>query len=668
MLRCNASSTNYVNNSDKEFVASTIQAIGRCASNIPEVTDTCLTGLVRLLSNRNETVVAESVVMIKKLLQLKHKDKSQIIIQMTKILNKITVPMARASIILLVGEYVERVPKVAPDVLRIAAKSFTKEEDIVKLQIINLFAKLILVNPNQTQQLCQYVLNLAKYDQSYDIRDRARFLRPIVFPGEKVGQIVKHSKKILLASKPPPVLESSFKGHGEFIVGSLSHLINARASGYQELPEYPEVPPDPSVRNVEVEPLWEKSKSKSRSKKKSTFYSSESESDSASESESGSGSSGSSGSESESDEGGESVSKSSMESLPGSETESQESDDEGEKNERAKSRKKSESQSSIESKTSEESSDSDAESSESDSSQESDDAKQETPAKKVETKKSDDAPKNKRVSKPPTTDQLLSFDEDIPVAPVLNGPAHKNILSPSLVDDMKTLSLGVVQNGVAAVVQKVVTDFSQLRTYELLNKMAGRGLQAQYKFPRSPCLYSTTMVAVEITFTNSGSSCVENIHVGEKKVGLGLKIADFPKIESIGIGSTVTVSMGIDFKDTIQPVSFEICTTKSDKFTVKLKCPMGEQLHARPITENDFLTLQKKLSGMNESSLTVDIPQENCEERVLASKILGCASVAALPRNSSLNYYRFSGSATSSGVPVLITVELKEYGKRVGLR
>ena len=34
-------------------MASTIQAIGRCASNIPEVTDTCLTGLVKLLSNRD---------------------------------------------------------------------------------------------------------------------------------------------------------------------------------------------------------------------------------------------------------------------------------------------------------------------------------------------------------------------------------------------------------------------------------------------------------------------------------------------------------------------------------------------------------------------------------------------------------------------------------------
>jgi hypothetical protein len=40
--------------------------------------------------------------------------------------------------------------------------------------------------------------------------------------------------------------------HGEFMVGSLSHLMNARASGYQELPDFPEVPPDAAVRNVEV--------------------------------------------------------------------------------------------------------------------------------------------------------------------------------------------------------------------------------------------------------------------------------------------------------------------------------------------------------------------------------------------------------------------------------
>ena len=43
----------YVTSSDQEFAAATIQAIGRCASNIVEVTDTCLNGLVSLLANRN---------------------------------------------------------------------------------------------------------------------------------------------------------------------------------------------------------------------------------------------------------------------------------------------------------------------------------------------------------------------------------------------------------------------------------------------------------------------------------------------------------------------------------------------------------------------------------------------------------------------------------------
>ncbi|KAJ7389586.1 AP-3 complex subunit beta-2 [Desmophyllum pertusum] len=259
----------YISSPDKQFVASTIQAIGRCASNISEVTDTCLAGLVRLLSNRDEVVVAESVVVIKKLLQLKPKGNSEIIMHMAKLVDSITVPMARASILWLLGEYSERVPKVAPDVLRKMAKSFGSEEDIVKLQILNLGAKLFITNHKQTKLLCQYVLNLAKYDQSYDVRDRARFLRQLLIPSDTVdislcindkfemimgGHLSKHVKKIFLASKPPPLIESVFKDRQGFQVGSLSHMINLKASGYQELPQFPELAPDASVRNVEVSP------------------------------------------------------------------------------------------------------------------------------------------------------------------------------------------------------------------------------------------------------------------------------------------------------------------------------------------------------------------------------------------------------------------------------
>ena len=64
--------------------------------------------------------------------------------------------MARASILWLIGEYSDRVPKIAPDVLRKMAKEFISEEDIVKLQILNLGAKLYLTN---SKQVCR-VMNL----------------------------------------------------------------------------------------------------------------------------------------------------------------------------------------------------------------------------------------------------------------------------------------------------------------------------------------------------------------------------------------------------------------------------------------------------------------------------------------------------------------------------
>jgi len=148
-----------------------------------------------------------------------------------------------------------------------------QQEDMVKLQVLNLAVKLVLVNPQQTKLLGQYVLNLARYDSSYDIRDRARLLRQFVFPSNENSKLAKHAKKIFLATKPAPVSESQFKGmlsivragmgfrfgcsflwflsdREQFQLGSLSHYINARAVGYHDLAPFPAVAPDSSVRDV----------------------------------------------------------------------------------------------------------------------------------------------------------------------------------------------------------------------------------------------------------------------------------------------------------------------------------------------------------------------------------------------------------------------------------
>lgn len=72
---------------------------------------------------------------------------------MAKMAENITVPMARASILWLIGEYSDRVPKIAPDVLRIMAKSFINEvyfETVLALmnshKLLSLFHRKILLN------------------------------------------------------------------------------------------------------------------------------------------------------------------------------------------------------------------------------------------------------------------------------------------------------------------------------------------------------------------------------------------------------------------------------------------------------------------------------------------------------------------------------------------
>lgn len=78
--------------------------------------------------------------------------------------------------------------------------------------IINNCILILLFFFQQTKLLTQYILNLGKYDQNYDIRDRTRFIRQLIVPNEKSGALSKYAKKIFLAQKPAPLLESPFKG------------------------------------------------------------------------------------------------------------------------------------------------------------------------------------------------------------------------------------------------------------------------------------------------------------------------------------------------------------------------------------------------------------------------------------------------------------------------
>ncbi|XP_033022722.1 AP-3 complex subunit beta-2 isoform X2 [Lacerta agilis] len=676
----------YIRSMDKDFVAATIQAIGRCATNIGKVRDTCLNGLVQLLSNRDELVVAESVVVIKKLLQMQPSQHSEIIKHMAKLTDNIQVPMARASILWLIGEYCEHVTKIAPDVLRKMAKSFTSEEDIVKLQVINLAAKLYLTNSKQSKLLTQYVLNLAKYDQNYDIRDRARFIRQLIVPTEKSGALNKYAKKLFLAQKPAPILESSFKDRDHFQLGSLSHLLNAKAVGYQELPDWPSEAPDPSVRNVEV-PEWTKCTSREKRKEKveKPFYS---------DSEGESGATESADSEPETVSGSESESGSESGSGSGSEEEEEEDEEEEEEEEsgdqleeeedekKKKKRKEALRKISLESagseedeeeerskkkglvvkrgleSSSEEDSPSEGSSSESDSGSEA-----EEPHLEKEVKKKRTPPSSKPATKAPKKGvkeiSLLDLDDFTPPPPqpVASSPA----VSTSLATDLEGLNL--TDTSLAAAMISPV--FGAVKTYELLHRMTGEGLSVEYYFSRQPFTPDSRMVAVQIQISNNTAAEVKNIHVNEPKLLSGMRVQEFKEIESLAPGETVSVTMGIDFCDSTQAASFQLCT-HTRQFYVSIQPPVGELMAPVFMSENEFKKEQEqllkmgvgKLTGMSEITEKLTLPDKCQSDHVIVQQVTSAANVSRVPCGSDKEY-RFAAKTVSSGSLILIMLEKK---------
>lgn len=674
----------YISSNDKDFVAATIQAIGRCAASISEVTETCLSGLVHLLSNRDEHVVAESVVVIKKLLQTQVTEHFEIISQMAKLLDFITVAAARAAILWLIGEYNERVPKIAPDVLRKLAKTFVDEADVVKLQVLNLAVKLFLTNADQTNLLCQYIFNLARFDENYDIRDRARFLKQFIFPTNENSVLARNARKIFLAKKPAPSLESKHENREQFQLGSLSHYINMRATGYHDLPGFPEVAPDQSVRFVAPEPLstndssgksdqglLEPAKSsksggrKGPTKKKGggkSFYSESEKSSSEYSSMNGSGSS--SEEEDEEDGGSGSELDSASEKTPtNNKTKKIENNGHGD----GKVSEDSEEDSSSSSDDEDGKSSSDAASSSTDSSSSSsgstDDSSSKAPRPVI--KKVVAESKSKLSGKPSTTaaaaaaksnlDLLLDLD-DIP-------PMPSNLMTPSLGGFLSPLTSTAGNNAAAKSngIELIGPLYFPLNNHELLNKVNGYGLGITYRFTRAPHLASSTMISFELIFTNHGTQELKDIQISAKNLPAGMSLNEFSSIGVLAPASTMFGTLGIDFNDSTQPANFTI-RSSAGASSASIRSPIGELVRAISIaTDPTFFGRERaKLRGMNEHSCTIKLPPALSDLRGLQQRIYEVANVASFPSEDANRIINFVGQTITSKSLVLMSIELKE--------
>ncbi|KAL9583022.1 MAG: hypothetical protein Q9212_002949 [Teloschistes hypoglaucus] len=294
---------------DPEIVRESVRAIGRCAQNDSKASARGLRLLLNQVSSQDGRLAAESLTVIRHLIQRDPQAHNKTVIRLAKNLDTTPHPDARATIIWLVGEFAgmgNSENNIAPDVLRILTKGFASESEAAKLQIVLLAARVYLhylnrirgqnrENPQtpsnhsadnndqnlgfepspfatseESQQtppsqepppppdiedhpipkLWRHILLLTRYDTSYDLRDRTRTYRALLSSPSSTDL----ASLLLLAPKPAPHIPSPSEARKDLPLGSASLVLGTQVglgeSGL-ELPDWvsEHEAPDSSVRD-----------------------------------------------------------------------------------------------------------------------------------------------------------------------------------------------------------------------------------------------------------------------------------------------------------------------------------------------------------------------------------------------------------------------------------
>ncbi|MCJ1477653.1 AP-3 complex subunit beta [Lambiella insularis] len=289
----------FTKTSKVDLVRESVRAIGRCAQSDTRTSKRCLNLLLRQTSSEDGNLVAEALTVVRHLIQQDPSAHTTTVVRLAKNLDTMINPEARTSIIWLVGEFagIGGEDNIAPDVLRILVQGFADESEPAKLQIILLAAKVYVHHLNRTHKapldtnnfettgeisnevsaidendsqkndaavrlpptepehpiaiLWRYILLLARYDTSYDLRDRTRVYKALLSDPSSI----QLASLILLAPKPVPQAPSPSEGRRGWLLGSASLVVGEEAgpnglSGYENLPQWVEAgeEPDPRLR------------------------------------------------------------------------------------------------------------------------------------------------------------------------------------------------------------------------------------------------------------------------------------------------------------------------------------------------------------------------------------------------------------------------------------
>lgn len=162
----------YATEVDVDFVRKAVSAIGRCAVKLERAAERCIGVLLELIQTKVNYVVQESVIVIKDIFRRYPNQYESIIATLCDNLDTLDEPLAKASMIWIIGEYAERIDN-ADELLESFLETFEEEDPAVQLQLLTATVKCFLKNPENTQDMVQRVLDQATEESDNpDLRDR----------------------------------------------------------------------------------------------------------------------------------------------------------------------------------------------------------------------------------------------------------------------------------------------------------------------------------------------------------------------------------------------------------------------------------------------------------------------------------------------------------------
>ncbi|KAH3672243.1 hypothetical protein WICMUC_004338 [Wickerhamomyces mucosus] len=262
-----------LNSEDPRIAVESVKSIGICSQISEFWSSKILKWLLNELSNsnRDKLITSEFLNVIRYLVQQNKIMNIKTVAKLSLLLdNGLLVEDARETVIWLVGEFCGIESKLAPDILRKLMKNFSYETTAVRYQIILLASKVYSYDlenyKEQTNdinldnykfdgtisELFSYAINLGRYDDDYDIRDRSRMFYSLL--NSKQTQL---ASLILQAPKPVPIVALKRINDPLEISGTakenliLSLPIDDIVRDYNTLPNWNEtnsLPPD-SIRD-----------------------------------------------------------------------------------------------------------------------------------------------------------------------------------------------------------------------------------------------------------------------------------------------------------------------------------------------------------------------------------------------------------------------------------